>query len=147
MFNKILVVCVGNICRSPTAERLLKSYHPQLTVTSAGLGALVGKGADAGAIRVAEQHNLSLEGHCAKQVSGKMCREYDLILAMEKRHISALCEMAPEMRGKVMLFGHWDAEREIPDPYRKSHDAFEAVYGLLDQNAQKWANALNAHQG
>ncbi|MFP2504135.1 MULTISPECIES: low molecular weight protein-tyrosine-phosphatase Wzb [Buttiauxella] len=147
MFNKILVVCVGNICRSPTAERLLKSYHPELTVTSAGLGALVGKGADAGAVRVAEQHNLSLEGHCAKQVSGKMCREYDLILAMEKRHISALCEMAPEMRGKVMLFGHWDAEREIPDPYRKSHDAFEAVYGLLDQNAQKWANALNAHQG
>lgn len=147
MFNKILVVCVGNICRSPTAERLLKSYNPELTVTSAGLGALVGKGADAGAIRVAEQHNLSLEGHCAKQVSGKMCREYDLILAMEKRHISALCEMAPEMRGKVMLFGHWDAEREIPDPYRKSHDAFEAVYGLLDQNAQKWANALNAHQG
>ncbi len=147
MFNKILVVCVGNICRSPTAERLLKSYHPELTVTSAGLGALVGKGADAGAVRVAEQHNLSLEGHCAKQVSGKMCREYDLILAMEKRHISALCEMAPEMRGKVMLFGHWDAEREIPDPYRKSHDAFEAVYGLLDQSAQKWANALNAHQG
>lgn len=147
MFNKILVVCVGNICRSPTAERLLKSYYPELTVTSAGLGALVGKGADAGAIHVAEQHNLSLEGHCAKQVSGKMCREYDLILAMEKRHISALCEMAPEMRGKVMLFGHWDAEREIPDPYRKSFEAFEAVYGLLDQSAQKWANALNAHQG
>ncbi|HKN02486.1 MAG TPA: low molecular weight protein-tyrosine-phosphatase Wzb [Buttiauxella sp.] len=147
MFNKILVVCVGNICRSPTAERLLQSYHPELTVRSAGLGALVGKGADVGAIRVAQQHNLSLEGHCAKQVSGKMCREYDLILAMEKRHISAICEMAPEMRGKVMLFGHWDAEREIPDPYRKSHDAFEAVYGLLDLSAQKWANALNAPQG
>ncbi|MEW7314347.1 low molecular weight protein-tyrosine-phosphatase Wzb [Buttiauxella gaviniae] len=147
MFNKILVVCVGNICRSPTAERLLKSYHPALTVTSAGLGALVGKAADEAAMRVAQQHNLSLEGHCAKQVSGKMCREYDLILAMEKRHISALCEMAPEMRGKVMLFGHWDAEREIPDPYRKSHDAFEAVYSLLDLSAQKWAHALNAHQG
>ncbi|RPH29055.1 low molecular weight protein-tyrosine-phosphatase Wzb [Buttiauxella warmboldiae] len=147
MFNKILVVCVGNICRSPTAERLLKSYQPTLTVTSAGLGALVGKGADEAAVRVAQQHNLSLEGHCAKQVSGRMCREYDLILAMEKRHISALCEMAPEMRGKVMLFGHWDAQREIPDPYRKSRDAFEAVYGLLDQSARKWAHALNAHQG
>ena len=46
-----------------------------------------------------------------------------------------------------MLFGHWDAEREIPDPYRKSRDAFEAVYDLLDLSAQKWANALNAHQG
>ncbi|NQD63528.1 protein tyrosine phosphatase, partial [Enterobacter sp. CM29] len=38
MFNKILVVCVGNICRSPTAERLLKNYQPALTVDSAGLG-------------------------------------------------------------------------------------------------------------
>jgi protein-tyrosine phosphatase len=52
-----------------------------------------------------------------------MCREYDLILTMEKRHIHALCDIAPEMRGKVMLFGHWDNEREIPDPYRKSHEA------------------------
>ena len=42
MFNKILVVCVGNICRSPTAERLLRSHLPQMTVESAGLGALVG---------------------------------------------------------------------------------------------------------
>lgn len=53
MFNKILVVCVGNICRSPTAERLLKLYQPELTVESAGLGALVGKGADERATSVA----------------------------------------------------------------------------------------------
>ncbi len=51
MFNKILVVCVGNVCRSPTAERLLKRFHPSLTVASAGLGALVGKGADPAAER------------------------------------------------------------------------------------------------
>jgi protein-tyrosine phosphatase len=116
MFNKILVVCVGNICRSPTAERLLQQYQPGLTVGSAGLGALVGKGADERATSVAQHHNLSLDGHCARQVSAAMCREYDLILAMEKRHIHALCDIAPEMRGKVMLFGHWDNEREIPVP-------------------------------
>ena len=85
MFNKILVVCVGNICRSPTAERLLINYQPALTVDSAGLGALVGKGADERAASVALEHNLSLDGHVARQVSGRMCREYDLILAMEKR--------------------------------------------------------------
>jgi len=147
MFNKILVVCVGNICRSPTAERLLQKYQPALTVASAGLGALVGKGADAQATQVAGQHALSLEGHIARQISGKMCRDYDLILVMEKRHIAALCEIAPEMRGKVMLFGHWDGEREIPDPYRKSRDAFEAVYTLIDQSARQWAQALNAQQG
>ena len=52
-----------------------------------------------------------------------------------------------EMRGKVMLFGHWDGEREIPDPYRKSREAFEAVYTLLDQSARQWAQALKAQQG
>ena len=139
MFNKILVVCVGNICRSPTAERLLKNYQPALTVDSAGLGALVGKGADERAASVALEHNLSLDGHVARQVSGRMCREYDLI--------HALCDIAPEMRGKVMLFGHWDGEREIPDPYRKSREAFEAVYTLLDQSARQWAQALKAQQG
>ncbi|MCS2171756.1 low molecular weight protein-tyrosine-phosphatase Wzb [Scandinavium sp. TWS1a] len=147
MFNKILVVCVGNICRSPTGERLLKNYLPSLDVDSAGLGALVGKGADDSAARVAAVHNISLDGHCARQISGKMCREYDLILTMEKRHIARLCEIAPEMRGKVMLFGHWDDEREIPDPYRKSRDAFEAVYHLLDQSALQWAQALKVQQG
>lgn len=146
MFNKILVVCVGNICRSPTAERLLKQYHPQITVESAGLGALVGKGADAAAKSVAESHQLSLEGHCARQVTGRLCRDYDLILTMEKRHIASLHELAPEMRGKVMLFGHWDNEREIPDPYRKSREAFEAVYALLERSARQWAQALNAEQ-
>ena len=147
MFNKILVVCVGNICRSPTGERLLKHYQPALTVESAGLGALVGKGADATATSVAQDHHLSLAGHSARQLTGQMCREYDLILVMEKRHIAALCEIAPEMRGKVMLFGHWDGEREIPDPYRKSREAFEAVYTLLDRSARQWAQALHVQQG
>jgi len=147
MFNKILVVCVGNICRSPTAERLLKHYLPSLDVESAGLGALVGKGADKSAASVAAAHQISLDGHCARQLSGKMCREYDLILTMEKSHIARLCELAPEMRGKVMLFGHWDNEREIPDPYRKSREAFEAVYHLLDQSASQWAQALKVQQG
>ena len=147
MFNKILVVCVGNICRSPTAERLLRRYQPELTVHSAGLGALVGKPADANAVSVAQANDLSLDGHSARQLTAAMCREYDLILTMERRHIHALCDIAPEMRGKVMLFGHWDEEREIPDPYRKSRDAFEAVYSLLDRSAQKWAQALKTQQG
>ena len=71
---------------------------------------------------------------------------YDLILTMEKRHIERLCEMAPEMRGKVMLFGHWDNECEIPDPYRKSRETFAAVYTLLERSARQWAQALNAEQ-
>lgn len=67
---------------------------------SAGLGALVGKGADPTAISVAAEHQLSLEGHCARQISRRLCRNYDLILTMEKRHIERLCEMAPGCAAK-----------------------------------------------
>ena len=62
MFNSILIVCVGNICRSPTGERLMKHYCPHIQVSSAGLGALVNYPADENAIKVAAQHDLSLEG-------------------------------------------------------------------------------------
>ncbi|MFS7242576.1 protein tyrosine phosphatase [Serratia proteamaculans] len=143
MFDSILVVCVGNICRSPTGEHLLKQSLPAKRVSSAGLGALVGKPADATATEIANQHGLSLEGHQGKQLTAAMCREYDLILVMEKGHIDAVCRMAPEVRGKTMLFGHWLGQREIADPYRQSREAFEFVYRLLDESAQKWAKALS----
>ncbi|ASL85796.1 protein tyrosine phosphatase [Serratia marcescens] len=142
MFNSILVVCVGNICRSPTGERLLRNCLPEKKISSAGLGAMVGKPADEMAQEVALSHELSLENHEGKQLTAKMCREFDLILVMEKSHIEAVCRLAPEVRGKTMLFGHWIGQREIADPYRQSREAFEFVYGLLEQSAQKWALAL-----
>ena len=147
MIQSILVVCTGNICRSPLGERLLQQQLPTLSIASAGICGLSGHPADRHAQHIADRHGLSLVDHVARPLTAAMMREYDLILAMEKRHIHALCDIAPEMRGKVMLFGHWDNEREIPDPYRKSHEAFEAVYTLLDQSARQWAQALNVQQG
>ncbi|AFR02731.1 protein tyrosine phosphatase [Pectobacterium brasiliense] len=143
MFDSILVVCVGNICRSPTGERLLKQALPEKKIVSAGLGALVGKPADATATEVANQHNLSLEGHQAQQLTSTLCRQFDLILVMEKEHIDGVCRIAPEVRGKTMLFGRWSEQQEIADPYRKSREAFEFVYLQLEQSAQKWAQALS----
>ncbi|WP_409306253.1 protein tyrosine phosphatase [Pectobacterium sp. B1J-3] len=143
MFDSILVVCVGNICRSPTGERLLKQALPAKRVASAGLGALVGKPADSTATEVANGHGLSLEGHQAQQLTSSLCRQYDLILVMEKGHIDAVGRIAPEVRGKTMLFGHWLNQQEIADPYRKSREAFEFVYSQLEQSAQKWVQALN----
>ncbi|ASL86958.1 MULTISPECIES: protein tyrosine phosphatase [Serratia] len=143
MFDSILVVCVGNICRSPTGERLLKRNLPHKKISSAGLGALVGKPADGRATDVANQHGLSLDGHQGKQLTASMCREYDLILVMEKDHIDAVCRLAPEVRGKTMLFGHWIGKREIADPYRQSREAFEFVYRLLEESAHKWTQALS----
>ncbi|GLY61613.1 protein-tyrosine-phosphatase [Pectobacterium carotovorum subsp. carotovorum] len=143
MFDSILVVCVGNICRSPTGERLLKQALPTKKIASAGLGALVGKPADGMATDVANEHRLSLEGHEAQQLTSSLCRQYDLILVMEKGHIDGVSRIAPEVRGKTMLFGHWLNQQEIADPYRKSREAFEFVYSQLEQSAQKWAQALN----
>ncbi|KGA42907.1 protein tyrosine phosphatase [Pectobacterium odoriferum] len=143
MFDSILVVCVGNICRSPTGERLLKQALPTKKIASAGLGALVGKPADETATDVANQHNLSLEGHEAQQLTSALCRQYDLILVMEKEHIDGVCRIVPEVRGKTMLYGHWLNQQEIADPYRKSREAFEFVYLQLEQSAQKWAQVLS----
>ena len=143
MITSVLVVCVGNICRSPTGERLFKRALPNTRVSSAGLGALVGRPADQTASDVAAAHGLSLEGHQAQQLTADMCRDVDLILVMEKRQIEQVNRIDPAARGKTMLFGHWLNQREIADPYRKSREAFEEVYGLLENATQKWVNVLS----
>jgi len=143
MFNSILVVCTGNICRSPIGERLLKEAFPDKKIDSAGTGALVEYPADQSSIKVASKHGLSLDGHVGKQFTSALGRQYDLILAMEQSHIEQIGRIAPELRGKTMLFGRWLENRDIPDPYRKSDEAFESVYQLIDQACQRWVDKLS----
>jgi protein-tyrosine phosphatase len=142
MFKSILVVCTGNICRSPTGERLLRQHMPGIIVDSAGICGLVGRPADARAQEIAALHGVSLEGHQARKLNVQMMREYDLILAMEPGHLNHISTIAPEIRGKALLFGQWMQMREIPDPYCKSHEAYEYVFGLLGRASQKWALKL-----
>jgi Protein-tyrosine-phosphatase len=143
MFNNILVVCVGNICRSPTGERLLRAALPDKHIASAGIGALVGKPANECALRIAANHGVDLSGHEARQLTASMCRDYDLILVMEAGHKDEVCRIAPEARGKTMLFGHYlSTHKDIPDPYRKSDEAFEHAYDLIARATEKWCNVL-----
>jgi len=143
MFDKILVVCVGNICRSPSGEYLFKKFLPNKTIASAGVGALVGKPADKMATQVALENGISLDGHKGQQLSSEICRDYDLILVMEQGHIEAVTNIAPEARGKTMLLSHWNGKEDIPDPYRKSKEAFEHAYKLIEKGCQTWAKKLN----
>jgi len=143
MFKKILVVCVGNICRSPIGEQLLQKHLPQLEVNSAGIAALVGKPADPNSVAVALKENLDLSQHIAQKLTAEMIDEHDLILVMERGHIKAVTNLAPAARGKTMLFAQWNGQREIPDPYRQSTEAFEFVYELMAESADKWAEKLN----
>ena len=145
MFDNILVVCVGNICRSPTAHFKLKTLLPHKDIESAGVGALVGKPADKLAIQVAAENGIDLNGHIARQLTADMCREFDLILVMEQGHINAVTDIAPAARGKTMLLSQWNtlnAKQDIPDPYRQSKEAFEHVYQLIDTSAMAWASKL-----
>ena len=135
MFNNILVVCVGNICRSPSGEYLLKSLLPNKNVESAGVGALVGKPADKLACQVAA-------GHQGRQLTSALCREFDLILVMEQGHINAVTNIAPEARGKTMLFSQWLQKQDIPDPYRQRKEAFDHAYKLIEASAKAWAQKL-----
>lgn len=107
MFKKILVVCVGNICRSPTAELLLRNAltPSTISVTSAGLSARVGEGMEASARQVLEDHGHSAEGFRARQLTADIVNESDLILVMEKQHVNQVLKIASHARGKVFLLG------------------------------------------
>jgi len=152
MFNSILVVCAGNICRSPTGEYLLKDklkdkfkdkvINSNIVVSSAGLTALVGKGAEATASSIALTNNIDMSAHKGRQLSTALIAENDLILVMEERHLSDLLGQYPQARGKTFLLGKWIDNTEIPDPYRQSHEAFEHVYQLLDSACNAWTKYL-----
>ncbi|SSY80962.1 low molecular weight protein-tyrosine-phosphatase [Alysiella crassa] len=144
MFNKVLVVCVGNICRSPTGEYLLKQRLPKHEIASAGVGALVDKPADPQAQAVAQQHGVDLSPHIARQLTPEIAAQYDLILVMEQGHIDAVSKISPSARSKTMLFGQWlpQGRRDIADPYRQSDEMFQIVYTQLKQAADLWAEKL-----
>lgn len=63
---------------------------------------------------------------------------------MEKAHLEQIGRIVPEARGKTMLFGQWLNQKEIPDPYRKSDEAFASVYQLLEKAGQRWVEKLGA---
>lgn len=145
MFEKILTVCTGNICRSPLAEFLLREQlacKEQTTeVRSAGIGALIGHPAEENASSVALQHGTSLEGHRAQQINNQLTRWADLILVMEQHHMDNVLDQDPTARGKTFLLGHWN-NREIPDPYRKGDAAHQRAYEEISNAVSSWISKL-----
>ncbi|MDG1733833.1 MAG: protein tyrosine phosphatase [Thalassotalea sp.] len=142
MFNNILIVCIGNICRSPSAERILQQLLPSKSLTSAGIGALVDHEIETNAAQLLDQNGFNSENHKACQISTDIVNNAELILVMEKKHQQVLMKKYPSASGKIMLLGKWNNEQEIPDPYRKSTEAFEHAYKLIEQNCQAWAQKL-----
>lgn len=146
MFNNILVVCVGNICRSPMAEALLRDALQKAnkvghTVTSAGLGALVDHAPDKMACELMLKKGIDISGYKASQIDAQMIRKADLILVMESGHKNALVSDEPSAKGKVFRLGEWGGF-DIPDPYRKDLAAFESALDLIEQGVAEWLGKL-----
>ncbi|WFF43012.1 low molecular weight phosphotyrosine protein phosphatase [Salinicola endophyticus] len=142
MFQRILVVCIGNVCRSPVAAALLRQRFPGRRIESAGLGALVGQDVDPRARRFAERDGLTLDVHAARQLDGDMLKDAELVLVMSEGQRRAIAERDPAVTGKTLLFGRWLAEPEIPDPYHKSESAFAHVHGLMVSAADGWIGKM-----
>ncbi|RZM81172.1 phosphotyrosine protein phosphatase [Pseudoalteromonas rubra] len=144
MFDSVLMVCAGNICRSPTAEYVLRNKLEgrNIKVSSAGLTALVGKPADSLAQELAAQNDINMSEHKGQQVSTSLVSQNSVILVMEQRHLEDLCSRYPQARGKTFLLGKWLGDKEIPDPYRQSREAFEHVYDLIDSACGAWQKYL-----
>ena len=145
MYERILVVCTGNICRSPIGEFLLRDAlvkagrNPE--VHSAGVGALVNHPADAMAIEIMQERGLDLGSHKAQQATVNLCRWAELVLVMESHHREALGNIDPAVRGKTFLLGHWQ-QQQIPDPYRRPRAVWDATIKLIDEGVAGWVKRL-----
>jgi protein-tyrosine phosphatase len=143
MFNSILVVCTGNICRSPLAAALLQEALPDVQVRSAGLVDMGQRPADPHAIRLASEHGLDLAGHRSQQLNSQLCQESDLILVMESDQRLRIAHSFPQALGKTQILTAWTNRQDIADPYRQSYKAFAHCYQQLANNCLAWSRQLN----
>lgn len=144
---KILFVCLGNICRSPTAEGVFRHYVEQagldkkITIDSAGTADWhTGKAPDPRTIKAAARRGYDLSPLRARQAAAEDFHRFDLILAMDDSNLANLQAIRPA-DGKAELalylprFGL--EQREVPDPYYGGADGFELVLDMLEQASEK----------
>ena len=140
-FRNILVVCVGNICRSPMGEFLLKTNHPDLHIESAGLSAMVGHSADDKALACMDLLNIDMRRHVAKQINAALINKADLILLMSTNQQKHIEQIWPFAKGKTFRLGHWQG-KNIPDPYQHDQAFFDETSLLIQACVADWTKHI-----
>ena len=141
-FDNILVVCVGNICRSPMAEALLKQRFPNKTIDSAGVGALVSHPADPAALEIMSKQQIDINNHAAKQIDEHLAKQADIIFTMSDGQTKWIEERWPFCRGKTFKLGHW-VDKDIADPYKHEMSAFKTAYQDIVDGIAQWADKIS----
>ena len=141
-FDNILVVCVGNICRSPMAEALLNQRYPHKNIDSAGVGALVGHSADPAALEIMAGQEIDITNHVAKQIDEGLAKKADLIFTMSDSQTKWIEERWPFCRGKTFKLGHWQ-DKDIADPYKHEMSAFQTAYQDIVVSLEQWADKIS----
>jgi protein-tyrosine phosphatase len=146
---QVLIVCTGNICRSPTAEGVLRAaierrgLADRVLVASAGTHDYhVGEAPDARSVRHAKRRGYDLSALRASQVAREDFDRFDYILAMDRGHLRILRAIAPaDARAKLGLFlepsARWKGE-DVPDPYYGGPKGFEEVLDMVEEAAERW---------
>jgi protein-tyrosine phosphatase len=143
---KVLFVCMGNICRSPTAEGVFRhqvsvaGQADKIIVDSAGTHAYhIGSSPDRRAQQAALQRGYDLGSLRGRQVGAGDFNEFDYILAMDKENLANLRQICPlQEQHKLKLFMEFSrgfSQREIPDPYYGGNQGFENVLSLVEDAA------------
>ena len=139
--NSILFICMGNICRSPSAEAVFrhkaKAHGISLKIDSAGtVGAHAKEKPDHRAQKMGAERGYSFDGIKARKVTVQDFEDFDLILAMDNANLEDLQDIAPEhLQGKAMLFLDFaqnHEETEVPDPYYGGANGFRYVLDLVE---------------
>lgn len=150
--SSVLLVCLGNICRSPTAEEIFRQQAAiaglSLKVDSAGTGDWhIGHAPDTRAQRHAKSHGYNISKLVARQVTADDFRQFDLILAMDSQNLADLqaikdgIDEPEETLAKLALFSEEDPTYggdDVPDPYHGDAEDFEEVIKRIESSAQAW---------
>lgn len=152
--QRILMVCMGNICRSPLAECVFRhkirerGVERRFVVDSAGTGGWhAGEPPDFRVLQTAARHNIAMSG-LARQVKREDFARFDLLVCMDRDNHAHLAAMgAPADRLRLLMDYAPDAAHdEVPDPYYGGEEGFETVYGLVDAACDRLLDALLARR-